>query len=92
MSSKLDGLAILTVPLLLLPRLDKALDQIRKEDVLVIWKLDRLGHSLRHLLSIIEDLKERGAHFASIQDGFDTSTASGENVTLCFVTTFNLNR
>ena len=60
--------------------LDKALDHIRKGDVLVIWKLDRLGRSLSHLLSIIEDLKARGADFASLQDGFDTSTASGEMV------------
>lgn len=62
------------------PGLDKALDQIRKKDTLVIWKLDRLGRSLRDLLSIIEDLKDRGANFASIQDGFDTSTASGKMV------------
>lgn len=62
------------------PGLDKALDHIRKKDVLVIWKLDRLGRSLSHLLSIVEDLKQRGAHFASVQDGFDTSTASGKMV------------
>ena len=62
------------------PGLEKALDQIRKNDVLIIWKLDRLGRSLKHLLSIIEDLRDRGAHFASIQDGFDTSTASGKMV------------
>ena len=62
------------------PGLDQALAHIRKKDVLVIWKLDRLGRSLRHLLSIIEDLRDRGAHFASIQDGFDTSTASGKMV------------
>jgi len=48
--------------------------------VLVIWKLDRLGRSLKYLLSIIEDLRDRGAHSVSIQDGFDTSTASGEMV------------
>ena len=64
------------------PELDKALEHIRKKDVLVIWKLDRLGRSLSHLLSIIEELKERGAHFASVQDGFDTSTASGKMVFL----------
>lgn len=44
------------------PGLDKALDQTRKEDTLVIWKLDRLGCSLRDLLSIVEGLKERGAN------------------------------
>ena len=62
------------------PGLDKALAHIRKKDVLVIWKLDRLGRSLKDLLSIVEGLKEQGAHFASIQDGFDTSTASGKMV------------
>ena len=41
------------------PGLEKALDHIRKKDVLVIWKLDRLGRSLSDLLSIVEDLKER---------------------------------
>ena len=44
------------------PGLDKALDHIRKKDTLVIWKLDRLGRSLSHLLSIVKDLKQRGAH------------------------------
>ena len=62
------------------PGLDKALDQLRKGDILVIWKLDRLGRSLSHLLSIIEDLKQKGVDFASVQDGFDTSTASGKMV------------
>ena len=62
------------------PGLDKALEHVRKKDTLVIWKLDRLGRSLSHLLSIIEDLKRRGVHFASVQDGFDTSTASGKMV------------
>ena len=62
------------------PGLDKALEHIRKKDTLVIWKLDRLGRSLSDLLSIVEYLKERGAHFLSIQDGFNTSTASGKMV------------
>ena len=62
------------------PGLDKALDQLRKGDILVIWKLDRLGQSLSHLLSIIEDLQQKGVDFASVQDGFDTSTASGKMV------------
>ncbi len=62
------------------PGLDKALDQIRRGDILVIWKLDRLGRSLSHLLSIVEDLKHKGVDFASVQDGFDTSSASGKMV------------
>ncbi len=62
------------------PGLDKALEHVRKKDTLVIWKLDRLGRPLSHLLSIVEDLRERGVNFASVQDGFDTSTASGKMV------------
>ena len=62
------------------PGLDKALDHTRKKDTLVIWKLDWLGRSLSDLLSIVEGLKEKGANFASIQDGFDTFTALGKMV------------
>lgn len=62
------------------PGLDEALEYARKGDVLVIWKLDRLGRSLSHLLEVIEGLKERGVQFASVQDGFDTSTAAGKMV------------
>lgn len=60
------------------PGLDKALEHLRKGDVLVIWRLDRLGRSLRHLLSLVDDLKQQGVDFLSIQDGFDTSTAAGK--------------
>ena len=62
------------------PGLDQALGHLRKGDTLVIWKLDRLGRSLSHLLEVIEDLKAKGVQFASVQDGFDTSTASGKMV------------
>ncbi len=63
------------------PGLNKALEHVRKDDdVFVIWKLDRLGRSLSHLLSIIEDLRQRGANFASVEDAFDTSTASGKMI------------
>ena len=47
-------------------------------DVLVVWKLDRLGRSLSHLLSIINTLKEKGVAFRSLTEGMDTTTASGE--------------
>ena len=62
------------------PGLDEALDYARRGDSLVIWKLDRLGRSLSHLLEIVEGLKIQGVQFASIQDGFDTSTAAGKMV------------
>ena len=54
---------------------------LRKGDTLVVWRLDRLGRSMRHLVNMIEDLKERGIGFRSISDGMiDTTSASGELV------------
>ena len=47
-------------------------------DVLVVWKLDRLGRSLSHLLSIVTTLKDRQVAFRSLTEGMDTTTPSGE--------------
>jgi len=58
--------------------LDKALNFLQSGDTLVVWKLDRLGRSLAHLINIINSLKEKGIGFVSITEGMDTSTASGE--------------
>jgi DNA invertase Pin-like site-specific DNA recombinase len=56
-------------------------------DTLVIWRLDRLGRSLKHLIEIVEELKDRGVGFRSINDGgIDTTTASGEMVFNIFAT------
>ena len=60
------------------PELYRLLDQLRKGDVLVVWKLDRLGRSLSHLLSIVNALKEKQVAFRSLTEGMDTTTASGE--------------
>lgn len=60
------------------PGLASALVFIRPGDVLVVWKLDRLGRSLSHLLWIINTLKEKQAAFRSLTEGMDTTTASGE--------------
>ncbi len=57
--------------------LDKALVYLREGDTFVIWKLDRLGRSLKDLVSIIDSLRERGIAFKSLQDGIDTSSAMG---------------
>lgn len=46
--------------------------------MLVVWKLDRLGRSLPHLVQIIEDLKERGVGFRSLTEQIDTTSAHGE--------------
>ena len=58
--------------------LAKALAFVRPADVLVVWKLDRLGRSLSHLLEIVNALKERQVAFRSLTEGMDTTTASGE--------------
>ena len=51
---------------------------VRPGDVLVVWKLDRLGRSLSHLLEIVNTLKNRQLSFRSLTEGMDTTTASGE--------------
>ena len=60
--------------------LDRALKQLKRGDVLVVWKLDRLGRSLRHLIELIENLREKGVGFQSISDGISTTTAGGQLV------------
>jgi DNA invertase Pin-like site-specific DNA recombinase len=61
------------------PGLDQCLRQLKPGDILVVWRLDRLGRSVRHLIDVIEDLRERGVGFKSLRDGsIDTMTASGK--------------
>lgn len=62
------------------PQLAAALDYVREGDTLVVWRLDRLGRSLSHLLSVVEGLTERGVHLRSLQESIDTSTATGRMV------------
>lgn len=59
------------------PQLDKMLDHLRAGDVVVVWKLDRLGRSLRHLISLIDDFEARGVGFLSLTESIDTTTAGG---------------
>jgi DNA invertase Pin-like site-specific DNA recombinase len=49
----------------------------RKFDVIAVWKLDRFGRSLKHLVTALADLESLGITFVSLRDGFDLSTASG---------------
>ena len=60
------------------PGLAQALEFVRPGDVLVVWKLDRLGRSLQHLLTIVNTLRDRQVAFRSLTEGMDTTTASGE--------------
>jgi DNA invertase Pin-like site-specific DNA recombinase len=62
------------------PALAKALQRIERGDVLTVWRLDRLGRSLRDLIAIMGELEQRGAHFRSITEHIDTTTASGKRV------------
>ncbi len=59
------------------PELHKILDQLRKGDVLVVWKLDRLSRSLRDVLTIMEKLAEEKAGFRSLTEAVDTTTPAG---------------
>src|SRR5271168_1018996 len=58
--------------------LAKALAFVRPGDCLIVWKLDRLGRSLPHLLTTVNDLKARGIAFRSLTEQMDTTTPQGE--------------
>ena len=59
------------------PGLAKAQEALREGDTLVVWKLDRLGRSVKHLVDLVGDLHKRGVQFKSLTDAMDTGTASG---------------
>ena len=60
------------------PGLKTCLGYLTAGDVLVVWKLDRLGRSLPHLVTLLEELRGRGVQFRSLTEGMDTTTPSGE--------------
>src|SRR5829696_4979183 len=62
------------------PTFAQLLDQLRPGDTLVVWKLDRLGRSLRHLVDTVTGLAERGIGFRSLQGAIDTTTPGGKLV------------
>ena len=67
--------------------LDKLFSQIRKSDILVVYKLDRLGSSLKHLLEFVAILNEKQIGLQSISDAIDTTTSQGRlffNISACF--------
>ncbi|MQL46737.1 helix-turn-helix domain-containing protein [Photorhabdus khanii] len=59
------------------PGLKQALEHLKSGDTLVVWKLDRLGRSVKNLVALNEKLTENGVHFQSLTDSIDTSTPMG---------------
>src|SRR5918998_3720908 len=62
------------------PGLADALEHLRPGDTIVVWRLDRLGRSLEHLIETIRRLEEQGIHFKSLQEQLDTATSGGKLV------------
>jgi DNA invertase Pin-like site-specific DNA recombinase len=60
------------------PQLDKMLDQLRPDDIVVVCRLDRLGRSLKNLIALVEELAEKGVGFRSLTESIDTTTANGK--------------
>jgi DNA invertase Pin-like site-specific DNA recombinase len=60
--------------------LSEAFSHLRRGDTLVVWRLDRLGRSLRHLIDTITTLDEKGIGFKSLQENIDTTTSGGKLV------------
>ncbi len=59
------------------PGLAKAREALREGDTLVVWKLDRLGRSVKHLVDLVGEFQKQGVQFKSLTDSIDTGTASG---------------
>ncbi len=59
------------------PGLKLGLNALKSGDTLVVWKLDRLGRSIKHLITLISKLEDEGIHFHSLTDAIDTSASAG---------------
>ncbi len=60
------------------PELARMMEHLRKGDIIVIWKLDRLGRSLRNLIDLVESFKNIGVELVSLQDSVNTATPTGK--------------
>ena len=60
------------------PGLNEALAVLQSGDILTVWKLDRLGRSLQHLITVIEDMQSKNIGFISLSENIDTTTAGGK--------------
>src|SRR5947208_363807 len=58
--------------------LQEAMNHLRAGDTLVVWRLDRLGRTLKHLIATITELSEKGIGFKSLQENMDTTTSGGK--------------
>ena len=54
------------------------IDQLRKGDIVIVWKLDRLGRSLRDLVNLVTEIQDKGAGLKSLNDSIDTTTPQGK--------------
>jgi len=59
------------------PRLDELLGHARRCDTIVVWRLDRLGRSMKHLIDLVGELQDRGVGLRSLNEQIDTTTATG---------------
>ncbi|WP_422137056.1 recombinase family protein [Endozoicomonas sp. ALD040] len=60
------------------PELSRMLDSLRDGDVVIVQRLDRLGHSLKDLIKLLDDFNQRGVNFISLTENIDTTMATGE--------------
>ena len=60
------------------PELSRLLEDLETDDSVVVWRLDRLGRSLPHLIELVAEFGKRGVHFVSLSESIDTSSAGGE--------------
>jgi len=68
------------------PGLTKALDQLRADDALVVWKLDRIGRSLGHVVELVAGLQAKGIGLKVLTGGIDTTSSTGRLVFGIFAT------
>ena len=60
------------------PELERTIEMLREGDTLVVWRLDRLGRSLKHLIELVTELEESGIGFKSLTESMDTTTNNGK--------------
>ena len=60
------------------PEPDRIIDQLRQGDVVTVWRLDRLGRSIKNLIELVADFDERGVGFRSLSESIDTTTSGGQ--------------